>query len=171
MWRICTGGRGGRPDSRRGSWVPAPKRDITPWELTTNGARQHPGDGGPGLAEASAGREMSRIGQTVMVLADRLSSRAPNKGVLWPLVSGIDRLSRRGPGARGSVGGDRFRQIDDDLVGDRRGDRHQARPVGKLDHAECEFVRAGRFPLDALQAGSGFVCHVATFIRRAAAPS
>ena len=41
--------------------MPAPKRDITPWELTTNGARQHPGDGGPGLAEASAGREMSRI--------------------------------------------------------------------------------------------------------------
>ena len=56
MWRICTGGRGGRPDSRRGSWGPAPKRDITPWELTTNGARQHPEDGGPGLAEASAGR-------------------------------------------------------------------------------------------------------------------
>ena len=27
--------------------MPAPKRDITPWELTTNGARQHPGDGGP----------------------------------------------------------------------------------------------------------------------------
>ena len=21
MWRICTGGRGSRPDSRRGSWV------------------------------------------------------------------------------------------------------------------------------------------------------
>ena len=41
--------------------MPAPKRDITPWELTTNGARQHPGDGGPGLAEASAGRKMSRI--------------------------------------------------------------------------------------------------------------
>ena len=45
--------------------MPAPKRDITPWELTTNGARQHPGDGGPGLAEASAGREMSRIGDFV----------------------------------------------------------------------------------------------------------
>ena len=45
--------------------MPAPKRDITPWELTTNGARQHPGDGGPGLAEASAGREMSRIPDSV----------------------------------------------------------------------------------------------------------
>ena len=44
--------------------MPAPKRDITPWELTTNGARQHPEDGGPGLAEASAGREMSRIGDS-----------------------------------------------------------------------------------------------------------
>ena len=41
--------------------MPAPKRDITPRELTTNAARQHPGDGGPGLAEASASREMSRI--------------------------------------------------------------------------------------------------------------
>ena len=40
--------------------MPAPKRDITPWELTTNGARQHPGDGGPGLAEASARQEMSQ---------------------------------------------------------------------------------------------------------------
>ena len=60
--RICTGGR---PDSRRGSWVPAPKRDITPWELTTNVARQHPGDGGPGLAEASAGREMRPYGNSV----------------------------------------------------------------------------------------------------------
>ena len=45
--------------------MPAPKRDITPWELTTNGARQHPGDGGPGLAEASACREMSRIPDSV----------------------------------------------------------------------------------------------------------
>ena len=41
--------------------MPAPKRDITPWELTTNGARQHPGDGDPGLVEAPAGRKMSRI--------------------------------------------------------------------------------------------------------------
>ena len=36
----------------------------TPWELTTNGARQHPGDGGPGLAEASAGREMRPYGDS-----------------------------------------------------------------------------------------------------------
>ena len=56
--------------------MPAPKRDITPWELTTNGARQHPGDGGPGLAEASAGREMSRIRDSVAVIQGaRLCSR------------------------------------------------------------------------------------------------
>ena len=37
----------------------------TSWGLTTNGARQRPGSGDPGPAEASGGREMSRYRDSV----------------------------------------------------------------------------------------------------------